>query len=275
VRLVSESSAGCVSDPVEHSFEIYPKPVVKLDVSDSCLYLPITYQATDLVGNVVGYRWNFGVALKELKNVTSFVRTYYDAGDKPFTLYTFTDKGCRDTIYRPFTLYTNNSFAGKDTLAAFMEPVQLDANGAPGMKYVWIPNTGLDRPDIEKPVATLDRDQRYSLYSVSAQGCKKVSNILVKRFAGPDLYVPNAFTPDYNGKNDKIKVKPVGYRSFSYFAIYNRWGQLMFRTTNFDVGWDGMLNGKMAEAGTYVYVAAAIDYKGRPLNRKGTFILLR
>jgi gliding motility-associated-like protein len=97
----------------------------------------------------------------------------------------------------------------------------------------------------------------------------------VKRFAGPDLYVPNAFTPDDNGINDKLKVKPVGYRSFSYFAIYNRWGQLMFRTTNFNEGWDGKINGQKAEAGTYVYVAAAIDYKGKPLNRKGTFILLR
>ncbi|HEY8895350.1 MAG TPA: PKD domain-containing protein [Niastella sp.] len=275
VRLVSESSVGCISDPVEHIFEIYPKPVVKLDVSDSCLYVPITFQATDLVGNVVNYRWIFTGALNPKVNATSFVKTYYETGYKPVTLYTFTDKGCRDTIYRPYTLYTNNSFAGKDTLAAFMEPVQLDAKGEPGMKYVWIPNTGLDRADIETPVATLDRDQRYSLFSVSAEGCKKTSNIMVKRFAGPDLYVPNAFTPDANGKNDKLKVKPVGYRSFSYFAVYNRWGQLMFRTTNFDEGWDGMINGKMAEAGTYVYVAAAIDYRGRPLNRKGTFILLR
>jgi len=275
VRLISESSVGCISDPVEHSFEIYPKPVVKLEISDSCLFVPITFQATDLVGNVVDYRWYFRGALKEPVNVTSFVRTYYDAGYRPVSLYTFTDKGCKDTIYRPFTLYTNNSFAGKDTLAAFMEPVQLDAKGEPGMKYAWIPNTGLDRADIEKPVATLDRDQRYYLYSVSEQGCKKQSHILVKRFAGPDLYVPNAFTPDDNGINDKLKVKPVGYRSFSYFAIYNRWGQLMFRTTNFNEGWDGKINGQKAEAGTYVYVAAAIDYKGKPLNRKGTFILLR
>jgi gliding motility-associated-like protein len=275
VRLISESSAGCTSEPVEHSFDIWPKPIVKLEISDSCIYVPITIKATDLVGNVVDYRWYFRGVTKEKENINGFIRTYYDAGDRPFTLYTLTDKGCKDTIYRPFTLYTNNSFAGKDTLAAFMEPVQLDAKGGPNMKYVWIPSTGLDRPDIEKPIATLDRDQRYFLYSVSAQGCKKQSQILVKRFAGPDLYVPNAFTPDENGINDKLKVKPVGYRSFSYFAIYNRWGQLVFRTTNFNEGWDGTINGKKAEAGTYVYVAQAIDYKGRPLNRKGTVILMR
>jgi gliding motility-associated-like protein len=275
VKLISESAAGCKSEPVERSFEIYPKPIVQLNISDSCIFIPITFQATDLAGNVVDYRWHFKGPIREPGNATTHIRTYNNAGERPFTLYTFTDKGCKDTIYRPFTLYTNNAEAGKDTLAAFMEPVQLNAKGEPNMKYVWTPATGLDRWDIEKPVATLYYDQRYFLYSVSAQGCKKQSQILVKRFAGPDLYVPNAFTPDLNGINDRLKVKPVGYRSFSYFAVYNRWGQMVFRTTNFNQGWDGTINGKKAEAGTYVYVASAIDYKGRPLNRKGTVVLLR
>lgn len=279
VKLISESAAGCKSEAVERSFEIYPKPIVKLDISDSCIYVPITISATDLVGNVVDYKWHLKGPIREPVrepgSFTSITKTYTTAGERPFTLYTYTDKGCKDTIYRPFYLYTNNSFAGEDTLAAFMEPVQLDAKGEPNMKYVWSPATGLNHWDIEKPVATLDHDQRYFLYSVTAQGCKKQSQILVKRFAGPNLYVPNAFTPDNNGINDRLKVKPVGYRSFSYFAVYNRWGQLVFRTTNFNEGWDGTFKGQKAEAGTYAYVASAIDYKGRPLNRKGTVILLR
>ena len=63
--------------------------------------------------------------------------------------------------------------------------------------------------------------------------------------------------------------------SFGFFAVYNRWGQLVFRTTNFKEGWDGKVNGRDAEAGTYVYVVQAVDYHGKPLHRKGTVILLR
>jgi gliding motility-associated-like protein len=274
-RLISESSAGCKSEPVEHSFEIWPKPIVKLDISDSCINLPVTYTATDQVGNVVKYNWYFIDGRKEGPNVTSITKSYNYEGKRPFTLLTYTNKGCKDTIYRPFAIYENKSFAGYDTLAAFNEPVQLDARGEPGMQYNWTPAIGLNRSDIEKPVATYDRDQLYHLYTATAQGCEKQTRIFIKRWAGPELFVPNAFTPDNDGVNDKLKVKPTGYKSFGFFAVYNRWGQLMFRTTNFNEGWDGKINGLNAEAGTYVYVVQAVDYKGKPLHRKGTVILLR
>ncbi len=90
------------------------------------------------------------------------------------------------------------------------QPVQLDARGEPGMQYTWTPSIGLNRTDIEKPVATYDRDQLHKLYTVSPQGCEKHSDIFIKRWAGPELFVPNAFTPDNDGVNDKLKVKPTG-----------------------------------------------------------------
>lgn len=274
-KLISESSAGCKSDPVEHTFDIWPKPVVKLDISDSCINMPVTYTATDQLGNVVSYNWYFIDGFKEGPNVTSIKKTYNYEGKRPFTLLTYSDKGCKDTIYRPFAIYENKSFAGHDTLAAFNEPVQLDARGEPGMQYTWTPSVGLNRTDIEKPVATYDKDQLYQLYTVSPQGCKKQTQIFIKRWFGPELFVPNAFTPDNDGVNDKLKVKPTGFMSFGFFAVYTRWGQMVFRTTNFNEGWDGKINGINAEPGTYVYVAQAVDYKGKPLHRKGTVILLR
>lgn len=274
-RLISESSAGCKSEPFEHAFDIWPKPVVKLDISDSCINLPVTYTATDVLGNVVNYYWYFTDGYKKGPNTTSITKKYNYEGKRPFTLLTYSDKGCKDTIYRPFAIYENKSFAGYDTLAAFNEPVQLDARGEPGMQYTWTPSVGLNRSDIEKPVATYDKDQLYQLYTVSPQGCTKQTRIFIKRWAGPELFVPNAFTPGNDGVNDKLKVKPTGFMSFGFFAVYTRWGQMVFRTTNYNEGWDGKINGIDAEPGTYVYVAQAVDYKGKPLHRKGTVILLR
>jgi gliding motility-associated-like protein len=89
------------------------------------------------------------------------------------------------------------------------------------------------------------------------------------------LYVPSGFTPNHDGLNDILKVFPVGMKSFGYMAVYDRWGQLMFRTTNYHQGWDGTFKGTQLGTGTFIYVTEAIDYKGKRLFRKGTVTLIR
>ena len=143
------------------------------------------------------------------------------------------------------------------------------------MQYQWSPSTGLDRTDVEKPVALYHSDQLYQLFTVTEQGCRKQSQILVKRYNGPDIYVPTAFTPNRDGLNDKFKILPVGIRSFDYLAVYDRWGKLIFHTTDYHQGWDGTLKGQLLPTGTFVFVAQAVDYRGKRLFRKGTFTLLR
>lgn len=272
-QLVAETSLGCKSIATEHSFDIYPKPTVTMNISDSCVFVPVTYTANDLAGNVSQWYWDFGKGLQEKTN--SFTSIYYTEGNRPFTLFAETGKGCKDTIYRPFTIFDNKSFAGKDTVAADNEPVQLDARGETNMQYTWSPAVGLDHPDIEKPVATLDREQLYKLHTITQKGCKKNSQILIKRYAGPDLYVPNAFTPNNDGANDLFRVIPIGIKSFGYLAVYNRLGQLMYRTTNYHDGWDGTFRGERQATGTFAYIVQATDYRGRPMFKRGTVTLIR
>lgn len=272
-RLIAETGVGCKSAGLDRSFEIHPKPQIRLDINDSCVFVPVTYTANDLSGNVIKWSWNFGNGFAA--GPSSITSIYNTEGSRPFTLITHTDKNCKDTIYRPFTVYDNKSFAGKDTVAAVGEPVQLYGRGEPNMQYLWSPTTGLDSTTIENPVATLDRDQLYKLYTVTAKGCKKQSQILIKRFNGPELYVPSAFTPNNDGLNDRLKVIPVGIKSFGYLAVYDRNGQLIYRTSNYSQGWDGTFKGMKLGSGTFVYLTEAVDYRGKPMIRKGTVTLIR
>ncbi|MBO9201893.1 MULTISPECIES: gliding motility-associated C-terminal domain-containing protein [Niastella] len=274
VQLVSENNFGCQSPPVEHSFEIYPKATIKMEMSDSCVYLPINFTAIDVAGNVANWTWNWDKWSFQQRG-PRITKTFFNNGNWTLTLIGYTDKGCKDTVIRPITIFENASEPGKDTTAPYNEPIELDAHGEPNMKYTWSPLSGLDRGDVEKPIAILGHDQVYQLYTVTDKGCKKQTDILVKRYAGPELFVPTAFTPNNDGKNDLFKVIPTGLRTFGFLAIYNRWGQLVFRTTDYNKGWDGTFNGAKADAGSFVYIVQAIDYKGRPMNRKGTFILIR
>jgi gliding motility-associated-like protein len=87
--------------------------------------------------------------------------------------------------------------------------------------------------------------------------------------------IPSAFTPNGDGKNDRLSVKAIGYASLTYFRVYNRWGQLVYETTRFNNGWDGRVNGMLQETGTFVWMAEGVDILGRIGQEKGVFTLIR
>jgi gliding motility-associated-like protein len=272
-QLVTETNFGCRSTMTEKTFFVHAKPRISLSVSDSCINRSIQYNATDILNTVDKWYWNFGNGWKP--GTPTLTKTFARAGDQSFMLMASTVNGCKDTIVRSFAIFDNNTFAGRDTVAAIDEPVQLTAHGQPNILYQWTPATGLNDGTIRNPVATLDRDQRYSLYAVTDKGCDSRSHILIKRYVGPDIYIPTGFTPNKDGKNEELRATPVGMKVFKYFAIYNRYGELVFKTTDYRKGWDGKHRNVEMGTSTFVFVAEAIDYKGKPFMKKGTVTLIR
>jgi len=272
-KLIAESNFGCKSAQADSVFFTNAKPTVGIDINDSCVYRVINYKALDLSNTVTKWYWILeNGARKEGPGVT---RRFSIEGDYPLTLIGQSIEGCRDTLYRPFTIYDNKAFAGMDTVVAMNQPVQLNAHGGVHVQYQWSPATGLNDATLEAPIATLDRNQLYTLDAMSDKGCDAHSKILITRYKGPDIYIPNAFTPNGDGHNDVLRVLPIGIKTFHYLAVYNRYGQLMFQTTDKYKGWDGIYGGKPQEPGTYVVVAKAQDYNGHPMLKKESVLLLR
>lgn len=272
-KLKVETNYGCISNEKDRIFSITAKPQIAISMSDSCVLRPIHYTATDLLGTVDKWYWDFGNGWK--KNVPVLTQTYPTRGYLPFSIMGESIYGCKDTIVRPFTIYDNTAFAGRDTIVAWDEPLQLNAHGGKNVSYTWTPALGLNDAHIENPVAILVKDQLYQMDAMSDKGCDAHSKIMVKRFKGPELYVPSAFTPDGDGKNDLLKVFPVGISKFGQLSVFNRQGQRLFYTTDFSKGWDGKINGNPAPAAAYVVYATATDYKGRPMQNKLTVVLIR
>lgn len=271
-KLAVETNFGCRSS-LDSSFTVHAKPLIQLTINDSCVFRPIRYNASDLNNSTEKWLWDMGNGFyRDAANIT---RSFSKEGFYPLTLIGETNKGCKDTIYRPFTIFDNDAFAGRDTVVAKGEPVQLNAHGVPGMKYLWSPSAGLNDPSIEAPIATLDRNETYTLETWTKEGCDSRSQIFIKRYAGPDIYIPNAFTPNNDRVNDLFKVVPIGIKAFNYLVIYNRWGQVVFRTTDQHKGWDGTFLGAQLPTGTFVAVSQAVDYKGQVMVRKRTVMLIR
>ncbi|HPH25021.1 MAG TPA: gliding motility-associated C-terminal domain-containing protein [Chitinophagaceae bacterium] len=146
-------------------------------------------------------------------------------------------------------------------------------------KYLWTPKTGLSKDTIVNPIATLNGNPnaiRYKVKVTSPEGCFGEDEIAVRIFnTNPEIFIPTAFTPNSDGKNDVLKPILVGITKLDYFKIYNRWGQLVFETNEIGKGWNGTLNGTPQASGTFVFLAQGVNYTGKTIFKKGTVVLIR
>ncbi len=166
------------------------------------------------------------------------------------------------------------AFAGNDTSIVLNQPLQLSATG--GARYLWTPSTGLSNPNTSSPVANPGASISYAVKVSTPEGCFAIDTINVKVFnTNPDLFVPTAFTPNNDRKNDLLIPIPVGITKLEYFKVYNRYGELVFNTTEIGRGWDGRIKGKDQNSSTYVWYVQGIDYTGKTIFKKGTSTLIR
>lgn len=161
--------------------------------------------------------------------------------------------------------------AGGDRILFVGETVKIQANveGEDPVFY-WDPPDGLSNINIVDPVAAPSSDKKYTLYATSAFGCKSEDGMTIKIVAG--IFVPTAFTPNNDGKNDKWRIPFLDPMFGATVKVYNRYGQIVYQVEGKTVEWDGTFNGKLQGTGTFVYY---ISFKNGRKDMKGTFTLIR
>ena len=169
---------------------------------------------------------------------------------------------------------------GNDTLVVVDQPLQFRATSSDPYKdeYQWSPSTGLSNPDIADPIGLYGPGMTRVTYQVKATdtfGCYGTSSVNITiAHTLPDIFVPNAFTPGTNS-NSVFRPVCIGISSLEYFRVYNRWGQLLYSTSQPGQGWDGRVQGKMQESNVYLWMLKGTDYTGRVISKKGTVVLIR
>ena len=90
------------------------------------------------------------------------------------------------------------------------------------------------------------------------------------------IYAPNAFSPNGDGRNDKFSLLGT-YLTGYYLAIFDRWGERIFETQEYENEWNGtdQNKGTPAPVGVYYWIATASDYQGHKQNFSGTVTLIR
>jgi len=140
--------------------------------------------------------------------------------------------------------------------------------------YAWVPATGLDDAAKANPVASPVQTTTYTLTAIGNDGCQTSGKATVIVFY--PLNIPNAFTPNGDGRNDVFRIPPSTTLDIRHFSIYNRLGERVFMTDNPNAGWDGVSNGRQQPAGNYVWVLEYRDwFSGKIEMRTGTVLLIR
>jgi gliding motility-associated-like protein len=255
---------------------VNPAPVADARAGQTICY----GESADLQGSGgTTYNWSPATGLDDPQSATPTVQK--PDQDMTYRLTVTDDNGCSSlndarvaiTVTPPAAV-----FASRDTAILNGQSLQLqaiDINQVGFIQYSWSPSMGLDNTAISNPVATISGDIQYLVTATTIAGCTGSDTVNIKSFSVSNIFVPNAFTPDGNGRNDYLKPVLIGIKQMQYFKVFNRWGQQVFSASVAIPGWDGLINGQKQDTGTYVWSAGGIDYQDRAIQRQGTVVLIR
>jgi gliding motility-associated-like protein len=205
--------------------------------------------------------------------------------DASFNVIVSNEYGCVDTLYATVTV--SGTIPNVDALAepdtVFLgNSVQLTTTENSTYVYSWQADPSLSAVNIFNPLAVPIQPTMYRLTVTDAFGCSNTDSVFVftKNFIceEPFVFVPNTFTPNADGSNDILYVRGNVITEL-YFAIYNRWGELVFETSDQNIGWDGTFKGRQLSPDVYGYylrykcIGQNIDDK--PIFKKGNVTLIR
>ena len=164
----------------------------------------------------------------------------------------------------------------QDTTIIVGEKLQLNVSAGIGFIYKWTPSEGLSCDDCPNPIANPLKSQTYIVEISDSLGCFFITDTInievIELFT---LDVPSTFTPNGDGVNDVIYAKGAGLKELLAFKIYNRFGELVFETNDFNIGWDGTYRGEPQNMETYIYTVEALTFGDKVLSKKGNISLLR
>ncbi len=261
-------NAVCVIGAVQ----IYSLPEIQMQPNENlCAGYTIDITPT-ITGNNgdVNYNWS-GPNGYESQNRKLWLSPVSTDQSGTYTLLVTDTMYCQktDTIEINIAPSPDIAFSEYDTL--WVEPGFILEAGYGADYYLW--NTGETTESI-----IIDTIGSYNVEVTSYEGCKSTDAIQIL-WGGTPFYMPNAFTPNSDGLNDTFGPIPrYDYVNRYHMSIYNRWGQMIYETTDINKGWDGTYKGSPCMLGVYVYRIVYEEFGQQPMESKvveGTVMLVK
>jgi gliding motility-associated-like protein len=254
----------CITDTASINITVQNIPgIIVTNNPEICIGQQITLFAA---GNIDNYSWSNGstdstITVSPAVNTLYWVTANNNCGTITQNIYV--------TVHSlPSVSITNPG------IFLVGETVQLSASG--GVMYAWSPSTGLSCTDCADPTFTVNEDQLYYVTVTDTNGCVNTSGIAVDAEVVNTLYIPNAFTPDADGLNDRFVA--IGNNiSELRMQIYDRHGNEVYSTESISEGWDGNLKTKepFSTSSVYIYMIHVVWKDGAEKDYKGTITIVK
>ncbi|TKK68299.1 gliding motility-associated C-terminal domain-containing protein [Ilyomonas limi] len=190
-----------------------------------------------------------------------------------YTLIVTNEKGCTDTAFTKVFVWKKpiaNAGPNKQIMEGDTVVLEGTASGT-NITYNWTPNINLTTAQLLQPIAAPTQNTTYTLHIQSLQGCGiAIDEVFVRVFKKVDI--PNAFSPNGDGINDKWILKNIETYPEADITVFNRYGQLLYKAKGNGRPWNGTYNGTPLPVASYYYV---IDLKSNFPKLSGWIMLLR
>jgi gliding motility-associated-like protein len=256
---------------VKKPVTILPLPSASYTVSANkiCEKTSVAFNLQNANANIK-YDWNFGDGITN-NTILNPTHIYSSTGFYASSLTASTQYCGTDKKEIPITVLAYPTVElGDDVTLCPLKSITLSAGTTPAFTYLW--STGQTSQTIE--FSSLQSQE--IKVAVTNDICVTQDSIFIKVLPSCTIFIPNAFSPNGDGRNDVFKVLNADLVKEFSLEIFNRLGEKIFVSNNALLGWDGTIKGSNAGAGTYVWVLRYRDtiYNvQRILN--GTIILLR
>jgi gliding motility-associated-like protein len=173
-----------------------------------------------------------------------------------------------DIIVKPLPVVT----AGDDQTTGLGGEVTMWADGA--LSYDWSPYVTCQDGNCENVYAVPSATTTYIVTGTDENGCVNTDSVVITINGEMQLYVPNVFSPNADGVNDRLFVMGPRLSQFSW-AIFDRQGKKLYESTDQKAGWNGTYNGEPLPQQVVTYIIQGVDVLGREVKTGGNVMLSR
>ena len=274
---------GCKSNVATTSIEVLPALLVSAALpAQVCVGQPavIALNQSDATANAT-YTWDFDGGNAIGDNGIPHLVTWNSTGTRHITLDALY-KGCPSNQWQgnievdPLPDVAIDRTNIPASLCSY-DTVSFAITGEALYHYSWAP-AAFVTGDTSKQGTTrivIPGATTVTVTATNQYGCTSADSVFIASGPCCELSLPNAFTPNGDGRNDVFRTITEGNHQIIFFRVMNRWGQSVFETENESQGWNGAFNGVPQDAGTYYY---AIRYKcsnGNIYDKTGDLLLIR
>lgn len=279
VKLVVTNANGSDSVTINNMITVSncPPPTGGMVVSDTIICASECINYSDNSTNAITWSWTFQGGTPSTSGVSNPGTVCYTVPGTYLTTLIASNLSGSDTVKQ--TVYVKPiptvNIVGPSSINTG-DSAALSASGNPaGGTYVWTPGAKLTC-DTCKSTSTVPLDTNTYIWVnyTSADGCSVNDSILIEVLLTIHYGIPNAFSPNGDGENDVLYVRGDGIDRMT-LMIYNRYGQMVFKSEDQKNGWDGTHNGKAVNPGVFVYYLELSLANGETVKLKGNVTLVR